>query len=109
MDTTPGMAILTRSVVHVPDTEDPSAIEDVGRGARVLGFGGLVTVPMLREGEPVGAIIVTHRDPGLFSDGEVELLKTFADQAVIAVENVRLFKELETRNRDLTTALDTQT
>jgi len=57
----------------------------------------------------VGAIIVTHRDPGLFSDAEVELLKTFADQAVIAVENVRLFTELEARNRDLTVALEQQT
>jgi signal transduction histidine kinase len=106
MDTTPGMAILTRSVVHVPDTEDPSAIEHVRQGARLLGFRGLVTVPMLREGEPVGAIIVTHRDPGLFSDGEVELLKTFADQAVIAVENVRLFKELEARTADLTRSVE---
>src|SRR6266404_4745921 len=109
MDTPPGMAILTRSVVHVPDTEDPSATEHVRQGARLLGFRGLVTVPMLREGEPVGAIIVTHRDPGLFSDAEVELLKTFADQAVIAVENVRLFTELEARNRDLTVALEQQT
>jgi GAF domain-containing protein len=106
MDTTPGMAILTRSVIHVPDTEDPSAIEHVRQGARLLGFRGLVTVPMLREGEPVGAIIVTHRDPGLFSDGEVELLKTFADQAVIAVENVRLFKELEARTADLTRSVE---
>jgi signal transduction histidine kinase len=57
---------------------------------------------MLRDGEPVGAIIVTHRDPGLFSDGEVELLKTFADQAVIAVENVRLFKDLQARTTELT-------
>src|SRR5712664_546912 len=104
MDTTSGMAILTRSVVHVPDTEDPSAIEHVRQGGRLLGFRGLVTVPMLREGEPVGAIIVTHRDPGLFSDGEVELLKTFADQAVIAVENVRLFTELQASNRALTEA-----
>ena len=106
MDTTPGMAILTRSVIHVPDTEDPSAIEHVRQGARLLGFRGLVTVPMLREGEPVGAIIVTHRDPGLFSDGEVELLKTFADQAVIAIENVRLFKELEARTADLTRSVE---
>jgi GAF domain-containing protein len=64
---------------------------------------------MLREGDAVGAIIVNRREPGRFSDAEVELVKTFADQAVIAVENVRLFKELEARNGDLTTALDTQT
>jgi GAF domain-containing protein len=109
MDTPPGMAILTRSVVHVPDTEDPSATEHVRQGARLLGFRGLVTVPMLREGAPVGAIIVTHRDPGLFSDAEVELLQTFADQAVIAIENVRLFKELEARNAELTDTLARQT
>ncbi|TMA75061.1 MAG: GAF domain-containing protein, partial [Deltaproteobacteria bacterium] len=109
MDTTPGMAILTGSVVHVPDTEEPSAIDHVRQGGRMLGFRGMVTVPMLHEGEPVGAIIVTRREPGLFSDPEVELLKTFADQAVIAVENVRLFKELEARNRDLTESLEQQT
>jgi GAF domain-containing protein len=104
MDTPPGTAILTHSVVHVPDTEDPSATEHVRQGGRLLGFRGMVTVPMLREGEPVGAIIVTHRDPGLFSDAEVELLKTFADQAVIAIENVRLFTELQDKNRALTQA-----
>jgi signal transduction histidine kinase/putative methionine-R-sulfoxide reductase with GAF domain len=64
---------------------------------------------MLREGRAIGAISVTHRDLAAFSDKRVQLLKTFADQAVIAIENVRLFKELEARNRDLTEALDQQT
>jgi GAF domain-containing protein len=109
MDSTPGMAILTRSVVQVPDIEDPSALELVRQIGRGLGFRSSVGVPMLREGDAVGAIIVNRREPGRFSDAEVELLKTFADQAVIAVENVRLFTELQASNRELIAALDKQT
>jgi GAF domain-containing protein len=109
MDTVPGMTVLTRSVVHVPDIEDVSVIEIVRQIGRSLGFRSIVSVPMTREGEAFGAILVTRREPGRFSDGEVELLKTFADQAVIAVENVRLFTELRARNHDLTESLDRQT
>jgi len=106
MDTPPGIAILTRSVFHTADTEDASAIELQRQVGRVLGFRSSVMVPMLREGEPVGAIAVTRREPGRFSDAEVELLKTFADQAVIAIENVRLFKELEARTAALTRSVE---
>src|SRR6185295_1384349 len=106
MDTAPGMAILTRSIVHIEDTEEPAASEHVQQVGRVLGFRSVVTVPMLRGRDAVGAIGVTRREPGRFSDTEVELLKTFADQAVIAVENVRLFKELEARTAALTRSVD---
>jgi two-component system, NtrC family, sensor kinase len=105
-ETVSGAAILTRSVVHVPDVQEPSVVEFARQTAQVLGYRSLITVPMLREDEVVGAINVCRREPGRFSDAEVELLKTFADQAVIAVENVRLFKELEARTAALTRSVD---
>jgi two-component system, NtrC family, sensor kinase len=108
-ETISGAAILTRSVVQVPDIEEPSVTEFARRVGRGAGFRSMLSVPMLRQGKAVGAINVTRPEPGSFSDAEVALLQTFADQAVIAIENVRLFKELETRNRDLTEALDRQT
>src|SRR5262249_9447782 len=76
---------------------------------RVLGYRSLVTVPMLRDGEAVGALNVCRREPGRFSDEEVSLLQTFADQAVIAIDNARLFRELGARNRDLVESLEQQT
>src|SRR5207249_4767512 len=65
------------------------------------GFRSGMGVPMVREGNVIGAIVVVRTVPGKFSERQVGLLQTFADQAVIAIENVRLFKELEARTTDL--------
>ena len=62
------------------------------------------SVPLLRHDEAVGAIAVTRREPGGFTDDEIALLQTFADQAVIAIENARLLTELQQRNEALTQA-----
>jgi GAF domain-containing protein len=109
-DTIVGRAIIDRTVIHVRDSEsDPDVPVESREIARAYGYRSVISVPMLREGQPIGAILVARAEAGHFSERQIALLQTFADQAVIAIENVRLFTELETRNRDLTTALDQQT
>ena len=101
-----GQAILDRTVVNVADmAADPRANPGIGRvAARALGFRSMVVVPMFREREVVGVITVGRASPGAFSENDLALLQTFADQAVIAIENVRLFNELESANRNLEAA-----
>src|SRR5262249_24819114 len=70
--------------------------------ARARGWRSIVAVPLLRDGRAIGSLAVTRSAPGTFADDQVALLQTFADQAVIAIENVRLFRELQTRTQDLT-------
>src|SRR5262249_19709364 len=69
-----------------------------------VGHRSSIYVPMLKDDAPVGVIVVARVEPGLFADNHVTLLQTFADQAVIAIENVRLFTELQEKNRALTDA-----
>jgi GAF domain-containing protein len=90
-------AILDRAVVHIPDVEAHVEVPSAQRLGRAAGVRSVISVPMLYEGRPTGAITVARSDtrggPRPFVDREVALLQTFADQAVIAVENVRLFNE----------------
>src|SRR5262249_47614419 len=86
-----GRAILDGAVVHVPDLQ--AAVEFAGSVARQLGAGSHVAIPLLHRGRALGGIGISRRSRGPFSEAQIELLKTFADQAVIAIENVRLFNE----------------
>src|SRR5215469_4648577 len=74
-----------------------------------MGFRATLCVPLLQEGAAIGVIALRRTEAILFTEQQVTLLETFAAQAVIAIENVRLFKELEARNHDLTEALEQQT
>src|SRR4029453_4455280 len=94
-----GRAILTRSVIHLPDLV--SDAEHTRSELLEAGLRAMLAVPMLRDGAPIGAITVTRRQPEPFSEGEISLLQTFADQAVIAIEKVRLFTELQEKNQAL--------
>src|SRR5262249_22193686 len=102
-----GRAILTRDVVHVPDvSKDP---EYTLPAATTIGYRSVLAVPMMHEGVPRGTILIARDVVAPFSDAHIALIQTFADQAVIAIENVRLCKELEAKNTSLAEALDQQT
>jgi GAF domain-containing protein len=100
-----GRALLEGKVVHIPDVRaDPDytfvAAQKLG------GFRTVLSVPMLREGTPIGVLGLSRREVRPFTDKQIELVTTFADQAAIAIENVRLFESVEARTRELAKSLE---
>ncbi len=105
-----GRVLLDRVTLHIPDIDMYAEASEFTRSAaKALGWRSALFVPMVGEGTAVGAITVTRATPEPFLPEQIALLQTFAEQGVIAIENVRLFKELEGRNRDLSEALEQQT
>ena len=87
-------AIRDHVPLNIADAQTDPRVPDAGHAeARVRGYRSLVVLPLLRHDAAVGTISVTRREPGGFTDDEIALLKILADQAVIAIENVRLFNE----------------
>jgi len=103
-----GRAILDRAVVEILDVERDREYRQQAL-SRAIGWRSGLFVPMLRDGAPIGVIMVARSAPGPFSGNQVELLKTFADQAVIAVENTRLFEAEQASKRELQVSLEYQT
>ena len=101
-----GRAILDRQIVHIRDVDaDP----EVAQFVRDLGMRSVVAIPLLRDGTVIGAISINAKEPGGLSDGQVALLETFAEQAVIAITSAETYRELQQRTGDLQESLEYQT
>ncbi len=102
-----GRSVVDGQTVHIADLQSEGNDFPEGREhAQHLNFRTILSVPLIREGAAIGAISLRRIEAQLFSERQVSLLETFADQAVIAIENVRLFKELQERTHELTRSVD---
>ena len=99
-----GAAILRRTVVHYPDVDAPGVPDYARRGGAIAGNRSVIFAPMLWEQQAIGAIFVGRDFTGPFTEKEIALLKTFADQAVIAIQNARLFREIQEKSAQLEVA-----
>ena len=100
--------MLERKTVQIPDSQNDPEYE-LSEVVRIGDYRTQLAVPLLREGVPIGVIVLIRCTVQPFTDKQIELVTTFADQAVIAIENVRLFDEVQAKTRDLTEALTYQT
>ena len=103
-----GQVLLEGATVQIPDVEcDPEFT--FTEATKLGGLRTVLGVPLMREGAPIGVIVLSRRTVRPFTDKQIELVETFADQAVIAIENVRLFDEVQARTAELSEALEQQT
>ncbi len=108
---TAGRAFLDQTPVHVRDflSDEGADFPDGQEMSRRMGHRSILSVPLLREGESIGAIVLRRMEVQPFSEKQIALLQTFADQAVIAIGNVHLFEEVQARTEDLHESLQQQT
>ena len=102
--TAAGRALLERKAVHIPDVQTDPEYDFEGR--RFDAYRTILGVPMLREGDPIGVLTLTRSEVRPFTEKQIELVATFADQAAIAIENVRLFESVKARTRELAASLE---